>query len=116
MKNVIIIDPNKNNPLMQSLIQKGFNAITVTNPDYIYSIIISFKPEIIVIDTDHGNIRGNDICRGLKNQWATKNLHILLISDNPDKLEDFKDCNANNFISKSATPKELLAIITSHKL
>lgn len=116
MKNVLIVDSNKNNILTQTLNQNGFNAITVTDPDYIYSVIISFKPEVIVIDTDHGNVRGYDICRGLKNHWATKKIPIVLISDNPDKLEDFKECNADSFISKSATAEELLVIIKSHKI
>ena len=79
------------------------------------SKVEELKPNLVVLDVMMPLMNGNDICRRLREQEATKELPIIMLSaleSVDDKLAGFQ-AGADDYVSKPVDPKELVARINA---
>lgn len=77
------------------------------------SKVEELEPDLVVLDVMMPLMNGNDICRRLREQEATKELPIIMLSaldSVDDKLAGF-EAGADDYVSKPVDPKELVARI-----
>ena len=60
--------------------------------------LVSFKPDLILLDVRLGRENGRTICQDIKQKDPT--MLIILISASPELLEDFQSCLADETIEK----------------
>jgi CheY-like chemotaxis protein len=68
-------------------------------------------PDVFLIDKQLSGYNGLDICRHLKNQAATKNIPVIMISASPNIGALSKEAGADAFIEKPFEVKDLLRLV-----
>jgi len=79
------------------------------------SKVEELNPDLVVLDVMMPLMNGNDICRRLREQEATKELPIIMLSaldSVEDKLAGFQ-AGADDYVPKPVDPKELVARINA---
>lgn len=71
-------------------------------------------PDIFVLDKQLSGIDGLDICRYLKNQEATKDIPVIMVSASPQIAFLAHAAGASDFIEKPFRNKELVAMVQKH--
>ena len=66
----------------------------------IFSQLIGFKPDLLIIDVVLEGSDGRELCRQLKASDENKELVILLTSASPTNLKDYKSWMADDCIEK----------------
>jgi two-component sensor histidine kinase/DNA-binding NarL/FixJ family response regulator len=115
---IMIVDDNIANLDLLSRILSKFNYHIITAIDGIDAIekIVSFKPELILLDIMMPRLNGFETCQQLKQNPLTKDVPIIFMTalDNvEDKLKGF-ELGANDYVTKPFHKKELLARVRSH--
>lgn len=93
---------------------EGYTTNTVSNGNTIIKKVLSFKPDLILLDVLLSGTDGRDICKKLKRDDQTKQIPIIMISAHPSAKETLKQYGADAFLSKPFGAKELLRIIKKH--
>ncbi len=116
-KKVLVVDDEIwNNEIVQVILEKEFNVLTVTTPDECMNAIQSFYPDLIMLDIMMPGMNGFDLCRKLKSNPSTKNLRIIFVSASgscSSRLQGY-EAGADDFISKPFDHTELLAKVKVH--
>lgn len=79
------------------------------------SKVEELTPDLVVLDVMMPLMNGNDICRRLREQEATRELPIIMLSaldSVEDKLAGF-EAGADDYVPKPVDPKELVARINA---
>jgi len=79
------------------------------------SKVEELNPDLVVLDVMMPLMNGNDICRRLREQEATRELPIIMLSaldSVEDKLAGF-EAGADDYVPKPVDPKELVARINA---
>ena len=88
--------------------QMDFDVYSISDCTEIYTIVKSFKPDLIILDIRLGKHDGREICRELKNSAETRAIKILLHSAFSEIKEDYKICGADDYILKPYSMPELV--------
>ena len=88
--------------------QKDFDVYSISDCTEIFTIVKSFKPDLIILDIRLGKYDGREICLQLKSNPETKGIKILLHSAFSEIREDYKICGADDFILKPYSMPELV--------
>lgn len=77
--------------------------------------VLSHRPDLIILDLRLRNHNSLDLCKELRSNPQTKHVPVIFYSGTAelDNISDAFDYGANDFISKTARPKELVARILS---
>lgn len=102
MNRILIIDDDIDflQTIRIVLSERGFKVETTFTQDYIYEHIISFKPDLILLDINLNGADGRNICMGLKNHFRTKDIPIILVSGDVKIKDDYLKYQAEDFIEK----------------
>ena len=66
-----------------------------------------FKPDLILLDVILNGENGRDICEKIRANKTKIRIPIILISANPDWLENCKECGADDILEKPFDIKNL---------
>ena len=101
----MVVDDSPDLLLLISIIIKreGHQAISLTSPVELLQKLDEYNPDLIILDVNLGNYNGQEVCKNIKANPASKNIPVLLTSGSSDALTDFKDYNANDILEKPFT-------------
>ncbi len=100
MKKILIVDDNKLivEVMTYILVNKGYKVISLHNADQVFNKVKSSHPDLIILDDTLPGMQGREICQLLKLNRSTKNLPVIMCSDNDDIGESLKQKGAPNDI------------------
>lgn len=86
------------------LSRAGFEVRTANSLDRFDEVLQSWQPDIVLTDVQMPDIRGDDLCRALKQRMGTSRTPVVLISSLPEaELAVLaRRCNADGFLSKQS--------------
>ena len=83
---------------------------------YRYSLmnaLANFKPDLIILNALLRANNGREICQEIKTQAETKNMPVILMSECPENLMNYKECNADEVLEKPFNLKDVLKKVRS---
>lgn len=91
----------------------GFEVITAKDGSEGYRLVFETAPDLILSDIVMPNLNGYQLCRLLKNNAATKEIPVVLLSVLDKKLDKFwgNKSGANKFISKALGYEEIEELV-----
>jgi DNA-binding response OmpR family regulator len=99
--------------LMSAMLRNnGFDVYSVSDINEVFTLIKSFKPDIILLDVKLGNQDGREICTQIKGNPETKNIKVLLHSAFSHVSWEYELCGADGFMLK---PYDLSDLVTKIK-
>lgn len=87
--------------------EEGFDVKTQANGNKLYKLEQDL-PDVLLLDIWMSGVFGGDICKYLKQQPATKNLPIVLVSANKDTAKIAAESGADDFLAKPFEMDELV--------
>ena len=114
---IIIIDDSKTivSILQDILTKTGFVVESVTEGEKAFDMILSFQPDLILLDVLMPDFDGIQFCKVLSNDTRTSHLPIIFVSQQA-KLKDKVaglEAGADDYITKPFAEDELVARIKS---
>lgn len=96
-----------------SLLMEGYEVITADNGQKALQQVERGQPDLVILDARLPGIDSFDICRQLRQQEATRNLPIILLSakGRPIDRQAGLDAGASDYVMKPFSPKRLLETI-----
>lgn len=80
---------------------EGFKVDELDSGHFVDETILSFKPQLILLDVMLGDMDGRQICRDLKKQSKTQDIPIIIISATHGSKHLLGAlCGADDYISK----------------
>ena len=118
MKKILIVDDeDKVRRLIKVTLAIGnFEIMEASTGEDALKIARETIPDIILLDIMMpGKLDGYDVCRTLKNEPATKEIYIIMLSakGQKDDIEKGKTACANDYFVKPFSPMELIKKIDS---
>jgi DNA-binding response OmpR family regulator len=115
MSNILIADDSEDLLEMLHLAFKrsSFTIFTASNKAILEGYLQKIIPNVIIIDTSFKEHDGREICKELKQNSHFKNTHIILVSGNPQTLQDYRDYYADDILEKPFSVRDLLDKIKS---
>jgi len=96
------------------LIESNYDVRTESSGNQVVEKVITYEPQLILIDVLISGQDGRTICKILKNNDQTKNIPIVMISAHPSAKESSSKFGADDFLSKPFELDDLLSIIEKH--
>lgn len=94
MRYVVLIahhDPSVVESYLDALDDAGFHCVTTDSGIGALETALSYKPTVAVLEADLPEVQGTDVCLRLKQEDATQNISVVLLS---------KDSSQERFVSK----------------
>lgn len=112
-KRILVIEDEDNvrETLDLILANAGFSVRTSATGIDIFNIIEQFHPDVILLDVMLDEIDGRDICKAIKQNPATNQIPVVMLSAVPDIYNAISDVGANDVISKPFDENILLSRI-----
>lgn len=114
-KRVLICDDEPNIIESVSYIVKnsGYACLVAEDGEEALDLAKSEMPDLMVLDVRMPKLNGNQVCEQLKNNAATRNIHIIVLTAcGQSEGHAFSlACGADDFMSKPFSPRELGAKI-----
>jgi len=110
MAKVLVVDDDESILDAVSLILEtsGYTVATTLKDQETYTKVLSFKPDIIILDVLMSGSDGREISKHLKNDPKAKDIPILMISAHPSAKQSVVECGANDFLAKPFEADTLL--------
>ena len=102
MAKILIVDDNPDLLEFLTLIlrRREHEIESVFSGIAIREKILSFMPNIILMDVRLTGINGRELCREIKADKLTAGIKIILMSASSQYLENYHECNADAAIEK----------------
>ncbi|HRH50154.1 MAG TPA: response regulator [Panacibacter sp.] len=116
MNRILVVDDDAEQLfLLQTLLEKnGYQVATLGRASVATKVVEAFSPQVILLDIKLVELDGRDICMELKKNNKTKHIKIILYSGYNITKDEYELYGADDFISKSVNPKDLLKKIEVH--
>ena len=113
MVKILIIDdsPELAEFLEFLLTGKGYEIDKLSSGYQLQEKLIQFNPAVILMDVKLQNESGRDICKKIKQDRLTNHIPIILLSADPELLENYTECAADAVIEKPFDIKVLLKAV-----
>jgi two-component system, sensor histidine kinase and response regulator len=115
---VLIVDDNPEDIRILETLLHNFDCslISVLSGPEALKTIPAEKPDLILLDMMMPQMDGFEVCRKLKGSAETKNIPVILLSDNPETDDIIKgfELGAVDYLTKPFIGKELLARVKTH--
>ncbi len=110
MKKILVVDDDIDILTVVQLVLEtnGFIVVAISNWQQIYTQIVAFKPDLILLDVSLGTQDGRNICKQLKSDGDTRHISIILFSANHNVEASVSECLADSFISKPFDINDLI--------
>lgn len=79
---------------------KNYTVETASSGSTLNDAIISFKPDLVLMDVKLRTENGRNLCSHLKQNSGTSAIPVILISANPELLNDYHQCSADDVLEK----------------
>lgn len=117
---LIIADYRKEDlELMKKVLSpENYEIQTVSTGVEALNYIVSFKPEIIILDVNLQDSTGYDICRAVRKEYLHVPSQIIIVSDSDghNNLQKTVEAGGDDFISKPFDPQEFSARVKAAKI
>jgi two-component system alkaline phosphatase synthesis response regulator PhoP len=114
-KRVLICDDEPNIIESVSYVVKnsGYDCLVAEDGEAALDLAKSTVPDLMVLDLRMPKLNGNQVCEQLKNNAATRNIHIIVLtaSGQAEGQAFSMACGADDFMTKPFSPRELGAKI-----
>ena len=109
MKKLLLIESNeKLRPyLKEELSKEGFRISVAEAGSEVLNNLENLNPDLIILDLDLHDIRGEDVCFRLRREHQEIPLILIVDEDNADKIVEKFHCGANDFVTKPINIKVL---------
>jgi two-component system phosphate regulon response regulator PhoB len=116
-KKLLVVDdePDICNLIVFNAEQAGYDVSAVYSGENALDVARKEKPDLIVLDLMLPGIGGLDVCRILKNDKATSNIPIIILTAKGTEEDIVKglELGADDYVTKPFSPRVLLARIKS---
>jgi len=106
-------DPSIGDALQLMLELEGYQVDIQTNGDSMYKMKENL-PDVLLLDIWMSGHDGRDICRFLKQNPATRNMPVIMISASRDVISSAREAGADDFIEKPFERTDLLKKIAAY--
>lgn len=114
---VLIVDDNAQNVELLGAFLEPLPVKIVTAADGVEALekVKEHSPDLILLDVMMPRMSGFQVCRKLKNDPATKDIQILMVTalNELGDIEQASDCGTDDFVSKPVNKFELLTRVKS---
>jgi DNA-binding response OmpR family regulator len=97
-----------------TLTMKGFDVEALSKWEGIDKSIVTFSPDLILLDVSLNGADGREICKRLKSKTDTQHIPIVLFSANVEMEKSLGDCHAEAFVPKPYNLPYLLNTINTN--
>lgn len=113
MKKILIIDDDEDLLVsMKTLFSKnGFDIAVTISCNEGFSILNSFKPDLIFLDMYVGDEDGRAMCKRIKEDAEHRHIPIIFISADHEALKLYNEYGATSFVGKPLDFSKLLYIV-----
>ncbi|MEO8720214.1 MAG: response regulator [Ginsengibacter sp.] len=110
MSRILVVDDDVDIlSVMQILLSmKGFDVEVTSKGENTFPKIVSFKPDLILLDVLISGYDGRVICKQLKSDEATKHIPVIMFSAHPGAAASISEYGADDFIAKPFDVNNLL--------
>lgn len=116
-KRVLIVDDDKTvlKVLSHALTREGYSVFTSEQSLGTSLKVAEIKPHLLVMDVVMPGLRGDKLCKILKDSYINKEMKIILYSgkDHDELKEIAMETKVEDFLSKSGNHRELLDKVNS---
>jgi putative two-component system response regulator len=118
MADILVVDddPAVQRMLRRILGRSGYHVLMANGGQEAFDKIAANLPDLIMLDLSMPMLDGFEVATHLKNSPQTRDIPVILISglDSSQNHVRALDAGANDFLSKTAEPEEILARVRSH--
>lgn len=95
---------------LEKLEDKGLDLLTADNGKDALEIIMTKKPELVILDVKMPGMSGLEVCNTVKNVLGMKDIYVLMLTANTQEVDKQKgiDVGADIYITKPFDPKEII--------
>lgn len=113
MKKVLLVERHEALlDAMETLLDlKGFSSIITGDYENIMSLVISDKPDIIIMDVSLQNEDGRLICRQIKENPESNDICVILFSTSSQNLKDYRHYKADGILKKPFEIHEFMDVL-----
>ncbi len=113
LANVLVVDDEEDilNLVEYNLLKNHFEVSCVTTGEEALQHVSQSKPDIIILDLMLPEIDGLEVCRRLKQNEASKDIPIIMLTAKGEEKDVVKglELGADDYITKPFSPKILIA-------
>lgn len=115
-KNVWIVDDDEGILEVTKIVleEAGFTVRDISTAELLYSEIKKTLPDLILLDLLLSGTDGREICQRLKQNSATRQVPVVLMSADTQIQEKFREAGADDYIKKPFDIEELEGIVRKH--
>ncbi len=114
---VLIVDDNPQNVELLQAFLESLPVTIVTAADGVEALeqVAAHSPDLILLDIMMPRMSGFQVCRTLKNDPATRDIQILMVTalNELGDIEQASECGTDDFVSKPVNKFELLTRVKS---
>lgn len=102
MANILIVDDSRDlQEYFSALLRfKNYTVETASSGSTLNNAIISFRSDLVLMDVKLRTENGRNLCSRLKQDSGTSAIPVILISANPELLNDYQQCSADDVLEK----------------
>ena len=110
MKRVLVVDDNADilDIVRIFLESNGYEVFTTSKGDEILHDVVTYSPQIILLDVYLRGSNGVEICNQLKANSSTRHIPIIMFSAQTNDYLILRKCAADDFIAKPFDEKILV--------
>ena len=116
-KRILVVDDEMDirELLNFTLSKEGYDVISTGNGNDAIPMIEKHAPDLVILDGMLPGMDGNDICYKLKNNKATMNIPVIMLSARTDETDQIIGLRlgADDYIPKPFSPKILIAKVSA---
>jgi len=114
-KYVILVDDNPANlKLGKNILSEKFRTATFPSAEKLFGVLENNHPALILLDIDMPGMNGYDALKELKSKPETKDIPVILISEEGASPDKEKGMGAADYVSKPFDPQTLIACIEKY--
>ncbi|WP_114938613.1 response regulator [Mucilaginibacter endophyticus] len=99
IKNIKVLVVDDDNDILdvmyEALSYEGYEVHSLSEIDNIFHEIMSYKPDLIILDYILKGVTGGELCQQIKINRYTAQLPVIILSAYPKARQALDDCSCN---------------------